>query len=151
MLGPKHYNDIIMSVMACQIISLTIVFTRWPVNSPHKGPVTRKMFPFDDVIMVKGVPGDSHQRIHWNSGSLKICPFQWMNTIFFSCKADTLNWIVLSLTEKTLTDNQRWNWSQNIMSNWCSCTHASPKSWSCQEYAATSSSLCRLSELMCMR
>ena len=24
---------------------------RWPVNSPHKGPVTRKRFPFDDVIM----------------------------------------------------------------------------------------------------
>ena len=24
---------------------------RWPVNSPHKGPVTRKMFPFGDVIM----------------------------------------------------------------------------------------------------
>ena len=21
---------------------------RWPVNSPHKGPVTRKMFPFDE-------------------------------------------------------------------------------------------------------
>ena len=26
-----------------------------PVNSPHKGPVTRKMFPFDDVIMISGV------------------------------------------------------------------------------------------------
>ena len=25
---------------------------RWPVNSPHKGPVTRKMFPFDDVVMI---------------------------------------------------------------------------------------------------
>ena len=24
---------------------------RWPVNSPHKWPVTRKMLPFDDVIM----------------------------------------------------------------------------------------------------
>ena len=24
---------------------------RWPVNSPHKEPVTRKMFSFDDVIM----------------------------------------------------------------------------------------------------
>ena len=24
---------------------------RGPVNSPHKWPVTRKMFPFDDVIM----------------------------------------------------------------------------------------------------
>ena len=26
---------------------------RGPVNSPHKWPVTRKMFPFDDVIMRK--------------------------------------------------------------------------------------------------
>ena len=25
---------------------------RWPVDSPHKGPVTRKLFPFDDVIMI---------------------------------------------------------------------------------------------------
>ena len=24
---------------------------RWPVDSPHKGPVTRKMFSFDEVIM----------------------------------------------------------------------------------------------------
>ena len=24
---------------------------RWPVNSPHKRPATRKMFPFDDVPM----------------------------------------------------------------------------------------------------
>ena len=29
---------------------------RWPVNYPHKGPVTRRMFPFDDVIMYR----DSH-------------------------------------------------------------------------------------------
>ena len=34
---------------------------RWPVNSPHKGPVTRKMFPFDDVIML-GIT------------SVKLCP-----------------------------------------------------------------------------
>ena len=35
--------------------SASLVFVRgihrWPVNSPHKGSVTRKMFPFDDVIM----------------------------------------------------------------------------------------------------
>ena len=24
----------------------------WPVNSPHKWPVTRKIFPFDDVIII---------------------------------------------------------------------------------------------------
>ena len=71
----SHYNDVIMSTMASQNTSLTIVYStiysgadqrkhqssaslafvrgirRWPVNSPHKGPVTRKKFPFDDVIM----------------------------------------------------------------------------------------------------
>ena len=70
-----HYNDVIMNAMASQITSLTIVYSsvysgadqrkhqssawlafvrgnhRWPVTSTHKGPVTRKMFPFDDVIM----------------------------------------------------------------------------------------------------
>ena len=39
---------------------------RWPVSSPHKWPVTRKMFPFDDVIM--GVPGQQSQK--WPPGSL---------------------------------------------------------------------------------
>ena len=29
---------------------------RWPGKSPHKGPVTRKMFPFDDVIMTSTWP-----------------------------------------------------------------------------------------------
>ena len=69
-----HYSDAIMCAIASQITSLAIVYSavysgadqrkhqssaslafvggihRWPVNSPHKGPVTRKMFPFDDVI-----------------------------------------------------------------------------------------------------
>ena len=64
-----------MSVMASQITSLTAVYStvysgtdqtkyqnsaslafvrgihRGPVNSPHKGPVTREMFPFDGVTM----------------------------------------------------------------------------------------------------
>ena len=70
-----HYNDVIMGAIASQITSLTSVYSavysdadhrkhqssaslafvrrvdRWPVNSPHKWPVTRKMLPFDDVIM----------------------------------------------------------------------------------------------------
>ena len=69
-----HYNDVIMGAITSQITSLTIVFStvyldtdqskhqssaslafvrgihRRPVNSPHKWPVNRKMFPFDDVI-----------------------------------------------------------------------------------------------------
>ena len=71
----SHYNDVIMGAMASQITGVSIVYPsvysdadhrkhqssasltfvrgihRWPVNSPHKGPVTRNMFPFDDVIM----------------------------------------------------------------------------------------------------
>ena len=27
---------------------------RWPVTSPHKGPATRKIFPFNDVFMNQG-------------------------------------------------------------------------------------------------
>ena len=36
-----------------------------PVNSPHKGPVTRKMFPFDDVIMTMctSPPKSMHVRV----------------------------------------------------------------------------------------
>ena len=65
-----------MGVMASQITSLTIVYPtvysgadqrkhqssaslatvrgiyQWPVNSPHKRPVTREMLSFDDVIML---------------------------------------------------------------------------------------------------
>ena len=65
-----------MGTIASQITSLSIVYSniywdadqrkhqssaslafvrgihRWPVNSPHKYPVTRKMFPFDDVIIM---------------------------------------------------------------------------------------------------
>ena len=70
-----HYNDVIMGAMASQITSLAIVCSnvysgadqrkhqssaslafvggnhRGPMNSRHKWPVTRKMFPFDDVII----------------------------------------------------------------------------------------------------
>ena len=70
-----RYSDVMMSAIASQISSLTIVYStvysdadqrkyqrsaslafvrgihRWPVNSPHKGPVKRKTFTFDDVII----------------------------------------------------------------------------------------------------
>ena len=69
-----HYNDVLMSEIASQITSVPTVCStiysgadqrkhqssaslafvqgihRWSVNSPHKRPVTRKKFPFDDVI-----------------------------------------------------------------------------------------------------
>ena len=38
---------------------------RWPVNSPHKGPVTRKMFSFDDVIIWSDKWQPTLCRIHY--------------------------------------------------------------------------------------
>ena len=49
----KRRNSI-MGTMASQITCLTIVY--WT----HKGPVTRNMFPFDDVIMFKQVGDRRH-------------------------------------------------------------------------------------------
>ena len=72
---PSYYSDVIMTTISSQITSLRTVYSsiysdadqrkhqssaslafvrgihRWPVYSPHKRPVTRKMFPFDDVMM----------------------------------------------------------------------------------------------------
>ena len=69
-----HYIDVILTTMASQITNLTVVYwivysgadkkatklrvtgvcagnSPGPVNSTHKWPVTRKMFPFDEVVM----------------------------------------------------------------------------------------------------
>ena len=72
-----YYGDVIMSAMASLITGVSIVCSdvcsgadqrrhqssaslafvrgihRWPVDSPHKGPVMRKMFSFDDEIMYR--------------------------------------------------------------------------------------------------
>ena len=71
----SHYGVVIMSAMASQITDVSIVCSsigwgtdqrkhqssaslafvsgnhRWLADSPHKGPVPQKMFPFGDVIM----------------------------------------------------------------------------------------------------
>ena len=38
-----------------RVTGLCVGNSPWPVNSPHKWPVTRRMFPFDDVIMRFGI------------------------------------------------------------------------------------------------
>ena len=73
----SHYSDVIIGAMASKITGISIVYStvysgahqrkhqswaslafvrgihRWPVNYPHKEPVTRKMFPFDGAIMIE--------------------------------------------------------------------------------------------------
>ena len=86
-----------MGAIAFQITSLTIVYStvysgadqskhqssaslafvwgihRGPVNSPHKWPVTRKMFPFDDVIM-----GNPYIILYFMTLIAHACPIQGM-------------------------------------------------------------------------
>ena len=101
-----HYSVVIMSPMASQITGVSIVYStvcsgadqrkhqssaslafvrgihRSPVNSPHKGPVTRKMFPFDDVIMVL-----VHVRsLYSHSGSKHDIPYSYSKTLSFMWK-----------------------------------------------------------------
>ena len=87
-----------MSTLASQIASLTIVNSiiylssaslalvrgihRWAVNSPHKGPVTRKMFPFDDVFMMLIV------LFNWMQFKSKYNYFVWNGSI---CKCQKVS------------------------------------------------------------
>ena len=89
-----HYSDVIMSTLASEITSLTILYStvylgaeqrkhqnfaslaivrgihHWPVNSPHTGPVTWRMFPFDDVIMLcSNMTRYCKQHIHDKGGT----------------------------------------------------------------------------------
>ena len=107
-----HYNDVIMGAMASQITSLTIVSSsvnsgadqrkhqssaslafvrgnrRGPVNFPHKWPVTRKIFPFDDVIMLWPF------QLDW---------FGWKIALkFFSSMAQVRVWSVFACTSTKL-------------------------------------------------
>ena len=50
---------------------------RGPVNSPHKWPVMRKMFPFDDVIM-------------------SLWKVTWVSCVPYLYKLESLNWSSLS-------------------------------------------------------
>ena len=85
-----HYNDVTMIAMASQITNLTIFYStvytdadqrkqqssaslafvrgihRWPVNSPHKGPVTRKCFHLMTSSWTRGQPIDYRLSISGN-------------------------------------------------------------------------------------
>ena len=86
-----------MGMMASQIISVSIVYSTvcwgttdqriyrslpslafvrgihwWPVDSPHKGPVTRKMFPFDDRIMWIQQKSCYNMMMSWHANAFHI-------------------------------------------------------------------------------
>ena len=124
----NHYNDVIIGAMASQISSFTIDYStvysgayqrkhqcsvslafvrgihRGSVNSPHKWPVTRKMFPFDasEVSSGKLAALSEHTRLaatlnEWkcdrgrhskrNQSSLVDTCYAGLSTLEYKCQA----------------------------------------------------------------
>ena len=129
-----------MGAIASQITSLTVVYSTvyshanqrkhqssaslafvWgnspgPVNSPHKGPVTRKMFPFDDVIMYNQSPH------HWTISTETNC-FSWHHAwpitrpielvLCFGESITKFNWTInIDIGDLLRPISSRWNTTQ---------------------------------------
>ena len=107
-----HHSDAIMAAMTSQITGVSIVYLtiwsdayqwkhqssaslafvrgihRWPVNSPHKWPVTRKMFPFDDVIILEGIGW--LMCVHLNEEHWGVTVIMW--GAIYRGRADDMTW-----------------------------------------------------------
>ena len=125
----SHYNDVTMDAIASQITCLAIVYStvyssgdqrkhqsyaslafvwgihRGPVNSPHTWSGTRKMFPFDDVIMHwrpyshqarTVLPSRASGKSPQHSSTHRAKPWQGSQTNCFYCSLNGLSdrWIV---------------------------------------------------------
>ena len=69
---------------------------RGPVNSPHKGPVTRKMFPFDDVIMSFLRIRDIYWPISLMVASSTLARFQRLNRLYVKPPSTTAQHIAVT-------------------------------------------------------
>ena len=146
-----HYNDDKMSAMASQITSLSIVYStvyscaderkhqssaslvfvreihRWPVNSPHKAPVTRKMFPFDDVITNKNrslrrACIRSQKQSTYSESAINICGWMASKNAVLCSESDRC--IYLSLLIYMCSEE----FSRNLLKHCLLDTKPSPKS-----------------------
>ena len=120
--------NVIMGAIASQITSLTIVYStvysdtdqrkhqssawlafvrgihRRLVNCPHKCPVTRKIFPFDDVIMIPS---------HFNQS---MCPACWIKWNLYLMIITLMCWI---WTQHLL--NMAFHYSRHLLLNYWIC------------------------------
>ena len=128
-LAPNYlYNDV---TIVCSTVcsgaderkhksSASLVFVRgihrWPVVSPHKGLVTRKMFPFDDVIMINeamvlcfGNYQFKHSyRVNWN-------PSHFVHSTVYTLYL--LTWRIQSSAVLTRSNITRYNTQQCLIAS----------------------------------
>ena len=116
-----HYSDVIIGAIVSQITSLTVVYStvdwgtdrrklqssaslafvrginRSPVNSPHKGPVTPKSFPFDDVIMCSTLTRGRPRMLHVHKEKADNCEHCIYSYSLLHWKK-VYQWIIMSLS-----------------------------------------------------
>ena len=114
----NHYSDVRIGAMASQITSPTIVYStvylgadqrkyqrsaslafvrgihRWPGNSPHKGPVTRKMF---DLMTSSCIPYVSV--LKWISRMVVFFSEKATTSLILAVKAGNMDIVNLLLNE----------------------------------------------------
>ena len=128
-LAPNYlYNDV---TIVCSTVcsgaderkhksSASLVFVRgihrWPVVSPHKGLVTRKMFPFDDVIMINeamvlcfgNYQFKQSNRVNWN-------PSHFVHSTVYTLYL--LTWRIQSSAVLTRSNITRYNTQQCLIAS----------------------------------
>ena len=134
--GWDHYCDAIMVAMAFQITSLMVVYStvhagadqrkhqssaslvfvwwipRWPVNSSHKGPVTRKMFPFHYVIMSWNILLWCQQVLSPTADGM----FLWLLCGYYTMRSCRRN--VLRITDSLLGESTGNWWPPLTQAHW---------------------------------
>ena len=118
-----------MGAMASQITSISSVYSTvcsgvikenpkaprhwplWPVNSPHKGTVTRKMFPFDGVIMRKDIvwTNDSTKLIFTGSTIKLLLSFAVISDVYRSFIPNKTKFSSAVLLSGFQTHRELWN------------------------------------------
>ena len=169
-----------MGAMASQVTSLTTVYStvysgadqrkqqcsaslafvrgihRSPVNSPHKEPVTREMFPFDDVFMLGICKGWRQVIILTKNDLLSTfilfmpqCVTQLLQTISFSSLNDVTITLSTDYDSRLTRAHRDFNWSKDTWgTEWLVRSSASQCYWLpiCQRYyeSGTAMTLCVL-------
>ena len=93
---------------------------RWPLKSPHKGPVMGKLFPFDDVIMVWKICNHNANiwgPIYWQrSTQIRAWVFLFVKITF----EIVISGVTLSFRKEIFRIQLKISWiDKNIISKFC--------------------------------
>ena len=118
---------------------------RWPVNSSHKGSITRKMFPFDNVIMTI---------THWPWTHTMKHLEQWLNVLVHNLSRVHLTYSQFSqLIRRNIfgrmysTDPFKFRWTTGHIRVQHSILSRSPVNWKYQSFPLLS----YIFEVVCLR